>query len=494
MDRADLAALIRNCGCTVTRENAAGFPLEFDCEDAWSKVRMLDALAWVDARYDPRVRAVALAIIAPCRDTRPRTVAEALHRAVKRRVRYIGEGIETFQSAWQTWGLRLGDCDDSARLLVALARALGQPAHVVALASKRTGDPAHAVAVVSGAWCDATIDAATGEHPRAAWARLKRAGRAAYNYGGEDMAGPSGGHHGGHHHGGGGHGGRRGGWWGPWAYAPPCPYPTWRQLPDGSTEIQCYPDTVSERSTLGDIGDVNDGARFAARQALEAAWPTVPGLPAVTEASLQMVQSVALGGEGSDGSGCWTNRGSAPPCPGVCHNWAGLQLPGSQTTHDGSVPTCPPGSAPCTDRLADGSPFGVCFKTYTSQAEGARDYLQRLLVTHGVGPVVGSGNADLVARVMYESHYFTGTQGTDEERIAAYAANVASAAERISTSLDEPLLVTRGDPEGGASGADVASRALALAALGLVGWYGYRRGWHKKAATAARGLAARVTR
>lgn len=488
MDRADLRELIRQCGCTVTRERD-GFPIEFDCDDAWSKVRMLDALATVDARYDPRVRAIGDAIVCRCTDTRPRTVAEALHRAVKRRIRYLGEGIETFQSAWQTWRLRHGDCDDSARLLVALARALGQPAHVVAFRG-RDGTPAHAVAVVSGLWCEATIDAATGEHPKRAWARLRRAGAATYNYG-SDMAGPHGGHGGGHHHGGHGGGGRSWGpsTWGPWAWsAPPaCPpgtVPAMVDRGDGVYVLAC---------PSGDMGDpATDGARQAAREALREAWGQVPGLPAMTDAALQMVQSVALGGEGSDGSGCWTNRGGAPPCPSVCHNWAGLQLPGSPTTHDGSVPACPPGSAPCTDRLADGTPFGVCFKTYASQAEGARDYLQRLLVTHGVGPVVGSGNADLVARVMYESHYFTGTQGSDADRIAAYASNIAGAAERISASLGEELMVTRGDPDASGATSSPAAKILAVGALALVGVVGYRRGWHRTAAGAVRRAVARV--
>jgi len=480
MDRADLRELIRSCGCTVTRERD-GFPVEFDCEDAWSKVRMLDALASVDARYDPHVRAIGVAIVGRCRDTRPRTIAEALHRAVKGRVRYLGEGIETFQSARQTWRLRLGDCDDTARLLVALARSLGQPAHVVALKG-RDGTPAHAVAVISGQWCDATIDAATGEHPRRAWQRLKRAGAAVYNYGG-DMGGP---HHGGGHRRGGG-GARPWGppTWGPWA-APCAPgtVPAMVDRGDGVYVIACPP-------VAADIGDPADGARQAAREALREAWGAVPGLPTMTEAALQMVQAVALGGEGSDGAGCWTSRGSAPPCPGVCHNWAGLQLPGSPTTHDGSVPACPAGSAPCTDRLADGTPFGVCFKTYASQAEGARDYLQRLLVTHGVGPVVGGGNADLVARVMYESHYFTGTSGTAEERIAAYANNIANAAERIAASLGEDVMVTRGDPDAAAP-EGTAAKVLALGALALVGVYGYKRGWHRTAAAAVRRVARRA--
>jgi hypothetical protein len=381
---------------------------------------MLDALAHWDARYDPRVRQIAIAIIRPLPDTEPARVAQALHAAVLRRVRYVGEGIETFQPAAETWSLGLGDCDDSARLVVALARSLGMSAEIRALANKR-GVPVHATAAILGEWAECSLPARFGEHPLRAFRRLKSQGRPTYNYSPGD---------------------------------------------------------------LGDVGGGNDAARLAARAALSAAWDLVPGLPTKTDAALQMVQAVALGPEGSDGGSCWSR------CPGVCHNWAGLQLPRSPVTHDGSVPDCPAGSAPCTDRLRDGSEYGVCFMTYDSQAAGAVAYLQRLIITHETAGEVGSGSADRMAAAMFRTHYFGGVAGSDADRIDTYAGAIAGAAERIAGSLGEPVYVTRG--AGGLASRELAWGAGA-AALALLGFYGYRRGWHKDAAKAAKKLRRRLS-
>jgi len=416
VDRAELAALVRSVGCRVTRRGGDGIPLEYDCPDPWAKVRMLDALAWWDARYDARVRRIALEIIGGMPDTSPALVARALHAAVLRRVRYVGEGIETFQPAADTWAMGLGDCDDSARLLVALARSVGLPARVLALANAE-GVPVHATAKIGQRWAETSLPARFGEHPFRAFLRLRREGRPTYNYAPGD---------------------------------------------------------------LGDVGAGNDAERAQARAALSAAWDQVSGAPEKTDAALQMVQSVALGPEGSDGGSCWSR------CPGVCHNWAGLQLPGSPTTKDGSIPACPPGSAPCTDRLHDGSPYGVCFMTYPDQASGAVAYLQRLLITHETADVVGSGDADAMARQMYRTHYFGGVEGGDEDRIATYAGSIAAAAQRIATSLDEPVYVTRGGSHGS------AATVAAVVAAGLLAAYGYRHGWHKDAARIAKRVKRRI--
>lgn len=431
MDRAELASLVKSAGCRVTRRGADGIPLEFDCEDPWAKVRILDALAHWDARYDPRVRRIAVGIVRALPDTSPGRVARALHRAVLARVRYVGEGIETFQPAAETWALGLGDCDDSARLLVALARSLGLPAEIRALANRR-GVPVHASSTVGGMWAECSLPAKFGEHPLAAYRRLRGQGLPTYNY-----------------------------------------------APSGSVS----------RETLGDLGDAGtDAARVAARQALSDAWDTVSGLPPKTAAALQMVQAVALGPEGNDGASCWSR------CPGVCHNWGGLQLPGSPVTHDGSTPECPAGSAPCVDTTpnADGSStsYGVCFMTYDSQAAGARAFVQRLIITHQTASEVGSGSADQMAQAMYASHYYQGFGATEAERVDGYAKAIASAAERIAGSLGEPVYVTRG-PGG------IASRGMAwgagVAAVALLGWYGYRRGWQKDAAKVASRLKRRLS-
>lgn len=420
MDRSELSSLIRRVGCTVTRPAADGFPAEYDCADPWAKVRMLDLLATRDARYDPRVRRIGVAIARAQRDTQPSTLARAILVNVSRRVRYVGEGIETFQTSSETWRTRLGDCDDMARLVVAIARSLGLDAEIVALAN-RDNVPIHASAKILGRWADPSVPgAAWGEHPVKAFRRIRGAGAPTRNYGGD----------------------------------------------------------------MGDLGDLAE-SRQIARQALSEAWDTLADvLPAKTAAALQMVQAVALGPEGSDGSGCWTHRGTAEPCPGVCHNWAGLQLPGSPTTHDGSVPDCPDGSAPCTDHLQDGSEFGVCFMTYPSQAAGAAAYLKRLIVTHQTAAVVGSGSADQMAAQMYATHYFGGFGSTAEERINKYAQAIADAAsQKIAPSLAEPLYVTRGGGSTAPVVAKIQGYALPVAAGGAalaLAYLAFRSGVHRK--------------
>jgi hypothetical protein len=433
VDRSDLHQIIRAAGCTVTRHAADGFPAEFDCPDPWQKVRMLDALALRDARYDPRVRKIATAIAAIQPDTRPRTLARALHKNVARRVRYLGEGIETFQNAAETWRIRLGDCDDMARLLVALARSIGLDAQIVALPG-RGGQPVHASCTVLGQWADPSMPGARfGEHPIAAYRRLRAAG-APTRYHGD----------------------------------------------------------------MGDLGQADGGGGAAETRAiLTAAWDQVPGLPGKTPAALQAVQAISSF-EGGAGVGCWTSRGGATPCPGVCHNWGAEQLPGSPVTHDGSTPNCPAGSAPCVDSHpnADGSNtyFGVCFKTFDTREAGAVSYLRTLLVQFGTAGAIGSGDADAIASSMYRNHYFGGYGATAEERIAGYASAIERSAASVASSLGEPVYVTR---KGGAGASDgdggpldalgpLLGSTAGLAALGVAGWIAYRRGWHRKLLTAIR--------
>lgn len=420
MDRSDLHEIIRAAGCRVTRRAADGFPAEFDCPDPWQKVAMLDALATRDARYDPRVRKIATMIARIQPDTKPRTLARALHLNVGRRVRYLGEGIETFQSAAETWKLGLGDCDDMARLLVALARSIGLDAAVVALPG-RNGTPVHASCTLLGRWADPSMPGARfGEHPLAAFRRLRGGG-----------------------------------------------------LP------------TRYHGDMGDLGQAGGGAAET-RAILSAAWDQVPGLPGKTDAALQMVQAIS-GFEGGAGVGCWTSRGGASPCPGVCHNWGAEQLPGSPVTHDGSTPACPAGSAPCVDSKpnADGSNtyFGVCFKTFDTREAGAVSYLHTLLVQFGAGSAVNSGDADAMAATMYRNHYFGGYGSTDAERIAGYATAIEKGAASVAGSLGEPVYVTRQGGSGAPTWPVVAVGGAALAALGYVA---VRRGWHRRVLAALR--------
>jgi hypothetical protein len=176
VDREALAELVARTGCTLR-----GQPGEFDCPDGEAKLRLLDLAATYDARYDSRIRGLAVAIVRDhARTTGALDVARALHAAVKGRVRYLGEGIDTFQSSWQTWADGLGDCDDSARLLLALARSVGLRADMGVL-RRPDGQPSHVVALLDDGtgqttWAECTLDAHFGEHPVAAYARLRARG------------------------------------------------------------------------------------------------------------------------------------------------------------------------------------------------------------------------------------------------------------------------------------------------------------------------------
>ena len=90
-------------------------------------------------------------------------------------VKFVHEPVETFQSARVTMQTGAGDCDDHARLLYALAVAGNLPAKLVFF--EQDDQPVHVVAQLEDAdgtwqWAETTIDAAYGEEPHDALARL----------------------------------------------------------------------------------------------------------------------------------------------------------------------------------------------------------------------------------------------------------------------------------------------------------------------------------
>jgi len=96
-----------------------------------------------------------------------------LHAFIQARVRFTPEPVETFQSPATTLALGYGDCDDSARALVAIARRRGIPARLVYFL--QDGQPAHVAAQLyqgGWRWAETTIHAHFGEHPFAAMRRL----------------------------------------------------------------------------------------------------------------------------------------------------------------------------------------------------------------------------------------------------------------------------------------------------------------------------------
>lgn len=168
------AAIAAAAGGTATRsQRIAGAPvvaLAF-C-DGWQAARALGALAAHDA-HDPQIRRIAA--IACDAIPQPRRRAEVLLHFVQAHIAFAREPVETFQSAAVTLQRRAGDCDDSARLLYALARAAGIPARLAFLAAE--GQPVHVFAELWTGRCyepaETTIRGARlGEDPRAAAHRL----------------------------------------------------------------------------------------------------------------------------------------------------------------------------------------------------------------------------------------------------------------------------------------------------------------------------------
>ena len=169
----------RGTGCDAEAHPRAGPYHRVQCDTAEQKLALLENLAWEDARYNRFVQWLA--------STLPHhraAAARAAHAWVRDRVRFVPERVETFKSPERTVR-EGGDCDDSARVLVAVARAAGIPARFGPITQCRGGVCAktHVAAELHDGggwrWAETTIAAEYGEHPLAAYQRLKRQGRVA---------------------------------------------------------------------------------------------------------------------------------------------------------------------------------------------------------------------------------------------------------------------------------------------------------------------------
>lgn len=138
---------------------------------AWNAAVFLGRLADVDAQ-DPEILECAQAIRAEWPSDLE--CAAACHAFVQQAVMFVREPGERFVSARETLRSGQGDCDDSARLCYALARACGLKARLAFLVVLE--QPAHVFCEIGadGAYfpAEATIDAAFGEHPIDAGRRL----------------------------------------------------------------------------------------------------------------------------------------------------------------------------------------------------------------------------------------------------------------------------------------------------------------------------------
>ena len=173
---ADLHRLATAARCSLvgTRTLDGELVGTFQCPDVdegqpLATATLLEGLAADDAARDPLDPAIVRPIVAAGAGA---PAAALLY--VQTHVRFVDEPIETFQTPSVTFARGYGDCDDSARALLALAAAAGVPGRLVYFL--RDGQPSHVAAqLLAGGryrWAEATIAAKLGEHPFAALKRL----------------------------------------------------------------------------------------------------------------------------------------------------------------------------------------------------------------------------------------------------------------------------------------------------------------------------------
>ena len=167
----------RAAGCSVLRTHDLGDGVrawDLDCHEHGNKVALLEELAESEAQL-PGIRRLAEDVTAGATTDAER--AADLLGYVQNHVSFAGELRETFNGVARTLEIGQGDCDDSARALLALLRSLAIPARLETLPARATGRPPHHVAAqvqLGGAWhwLETTVRAEPGEHPLDAARRL----------------------------------------------------------------------------------------------------------------------------------------------------------------------------------------------------------------------------------------------------------------------------------------------------------------------------------
>ena len=173
----EAAQIARACGCRIVQIHElpdGEYAFSIDAQKHANKVKLLAELAAYDART-PEVRRAAELAAAGCRNADEQI--KALHAYVKQRVTFTKEPIETFSPTMHVLDVGMGDCDDSARAMMALGGALGHRMGCATLPSKSSGKPPlHVAAIVrhDGAWrwLETSLDAMAYEHPIEAAKRL----------------------------------------------------------------------------------------------------------------------------------------------------------------------------------------------------------------------------------------------------------------------------------------------------------------------------------
>lgn len=139
----ELEGVACNCDATVPK-TATGY---ITWRSPQEKAKWLDEAAMTDARL-PLTRRLAVTIARKTDPNRKDLLVEELHRFVRDSIHYVHDpSFEEFASSDVTLQRGIGDCDDKARLFVALARSAGIEAHIWPIYNKQ-GDFVHVQAIV----------------------------------------------------------------------------------------------------------------------------------------------------------------------------------------------------------------------------------------------------------------------------------------------------------------------------------------------------------
>lgn len=131
---------------------------------------------------------------------------------------------------------------------------------------------------------------------------------------------------------------------------------------------------------------------------------------------------------------------------GVSGSWL---LENGKPSYNAGALTCNAGrkgTAGCFshgDVTATGAPTTYQFMAFHSMREGIQAFLNTWGRDDTLG-AAGRGDAHAIAAAMYGHHYYTGSKGSDEDRINLYAKAILGSAKEVAGVLGEPLSVSAG--------------------------------------------------
>ena len=238
---------------------------------------------------------------------------------------------------------------------------------------------------------------------------------------------------------------------------------------------------VRVRGDSGVIAKLNEWGPYASKnEAIEAARKTIlEVVPTATDPQVDIWAAIGLFESNYGLTPSWR---LPPPSGEPSYNWGGLRAgPGDEKLVHG-------------DHDAQGKPGEFYFAVFPTMAAGFRRFLSTL--GNEAAMASASGDATRVAAIMYRNHYYSHVEGTNEERILAYAKMIEAQARLVAANAGrgtkvflgpvpadwragaKPGSVYPGDAKG-LSGSVIAGGAgllVGLAAGAGAVWYFFLRG------------------